>query len=296
MVDTKPLEKEALNFILSTVERYGQKSAMVNFDKNGGDFYVFKPIGNNKCVYLRCQSKGRRVSSRGSTVVIPKTYVGDDFLIFVYVKPDDFDKVAVFLYTAEDIRGTWKDRGESYKLSLCKTFIERRKNNEFLFNSERAGIIGPILEEYGKESKPEFIVAVSDSSFYFKMWQKTGGLPPLEYLLIVYDRDDIYDYMDTSKFVFLLCAIIIQNRDNDTTLSIDWAFSALKGFSQNGYRTNNYCLGKTYTSDSGITYYNTFVDELSSKTGELMGYHLHMADDEESLDMYVWRDKESLYY
>ena len=296
MVDNKPLEHEALYCIISKVERFGHKSATVNFDKNGGDFYIFEPIERNKCVYLRCQSKGRSVSSKGSNVKIDKTYVGDDFLVFVYVKPDDLDKVAVFLYTAEDIRTNWKDSGESYSLSLCRSFIDNGKNDEFLFNSNRAEIIKPLLKKYGKESKPEIIVAVSDSGFYYKMWQKTGGLPPLEYLRVVYDRDDIFDYIGTSKFVFLLCAIVIQNRENDTSLSIDWAFSILETFNHHGYRAEEYSIGERYSSYVGITYYKTFVDELCSETGELMGYHLHMADDEERLDMYVWRDCESLYF
>lgn len=117
-MDTKPLEHEALHEIQSKMARFGYKYANINFDENGGDFYIIGEIDNNRCVYLRGQSKGRSINNNSSNVVIPKDYVQDGFLVFVYVKPEDPDDVATFLYTTEDIK-TYGERTIIHTLCIC---------------------------------------------------------------------------------------------------------------------------------------------------------------------------------
>lgn len=177
-MDTKPLEHEALHEIQSKMARFGYKYANINFDENGGDFYIIGEIDNNRCVYLRGQSKGRSINNNSSNVVIPKDYVQDGFLVFVYVKPEDPDDVATFLYTTEDIKTLWRENDNSYTLYLSKDFIYNGENNRFLFKKTRAKIVDNLLTIFGEESRQIYINAVSDSGFY--------GYPKSSVVIIVY--------------------------------------------------------------------------------------------------------------
>ena len=121
------------------------------------------------------------------------------------------------------------------------------------------------------------------------MWQKTGGLPSLEYLCEVFDNEYIDILYNEPKFLLLICAQIIQNRDSDFRFSVDWAFAPIKVMNIHGSEKDGYVEGTTYFSDVAITYRNTWVKELISESGELAGYHLHIGDKEESVDAYIWR-------
>lgn len=291
-MDTKPLETEAMDYIRSKVARFGYKFAELNFDEDGCDFLIVKIIKKDKhykykC--LRCQSKGRSIFPNASNIEIPKSYVGEDFLVFVYLKPEDVDSVADYMFTADDIKSRWNDKGETYYLYLDKDFIRKEKNNKFLFDKDRASIIQKLLTTVGSETNPDTVSALSDSDFYYKMWQKTGGLPPLEYLCKVSDDEYFANLLNEPKFLFLICALIIQNRDSDFQFSVDWAFEPIKGMNICGGEKDGYVGGTTYFSDVAITYRNTWVKELNTESGELAGYHLHIGDKEESVDAYIWR-------
>ena len=102
-MDTKPLETEALNQIKAFLGRYGFQYAELNFDKDGADFFTVKKVLHDSQVYWRClksQSKGRDVSQYSSNVRIPRSYVTDDFLVFVYVKPEEVDDANTFLFVS----------------------------------------------------------------------------------------------------------------------------------------------------------------------------------------------------
>lgn len=51
----------------------------MNFDELGGDFFIIEEDERNTLRYLRCQSKGRSIQHNHSNVVIPKSYVSEDF-------------------------------------------------------------------------------------------------------------------------------------------------------------------------------------------------------------------------
>lgn len=288
-MDNKPLELEALLYVESMVARYGYLYVVMNYDTDGGDFCIFKEDAEDKrkVTLLRCQSKGRCISQRDSVIKIPKSYVRDDFLVFVYLKPENPDDAAAFLYTAEDIRTEWRDCDNEYRLYPSTGFIVNENNRKFLFNSDRSKIINYILDNCGKEESRYRIDALSASDFYFQIWQRKGYLPSVDYLREVNSED--FGYMGLSKSVFLLCAMVILNRNGDTSLSIDWAFYFLQQMNYYKGETDKYHVGNRYSSTAEITYHRTFVEELCSEDDELFGYHLYMGDEEESLDAYVWR-------
>jgi hypothetical protein len=285
-MDTKPLELEALNYIESLVARYGYTYFNPNNDEKGGDFIIC--IEEKEGVYcgLKCQSKGRNVSSNGSNVVIPKGYVVDRFLVFVYVRPEDPDETKVYLYTANDIRTSWKDKGESYSLNLSRSFTSNNENEKYFLNKQRSEIIGKLLAGVNKRIRCEDVQTIE---YYYSLWGKTGELPSIQHLRDVYD-DDMSFVLDAKKFIFLLCAIVIQNKDDDFSLSIDWAFLPLKTIPGDNDVIIESNEGYTYHSNVAITYYKTWVREIMSQDEKPLGYHLHMGDDEESIDAYVMRD------
>ena len=52
-MDTKPLEHEALNQIMSLLARYGYKYAELSFDEDGADIFVIKKVEIGTSVYWR---------------------------------------------------------------------------------------------------------------------------------------------------------------------------------------------------------------------------------------------------
>lgn len=288
-MDNKPMELEALCYIESLVARYGYQYAELNSDSDGCDFIIFENGEIDTYVYLRCQSKGRCVSHDASNVSIPQSYVRDNFLVFVYVKPEDEDCVSTYLYFADDIKTNWKIDGDTYRLYLPKTFVNNHDNDIYLLKKKRALLIGELLRKVGVQSSQRYIKFLSDSEFYFRMWQKTGGLPAIEYLRGVFDGDDSQELLGIDKFIFMLCASVIQNRDSDICLSIDWAFQFLVGLNIDTSDIGGFHEGKEYRSNVAIVYTNTWVKELLSVDDTLLGYLLHIGDREESADVCVMR-------
>lgn len=288
-MDTKPLELEALNEIESKVARYGYKYARINYDEDGGDLYIIEKCEGNTLSYLRCQSKGRSIYPSHSSVVIPKSYISEDFLVFVYVKPMDLDDVETYLYTANDIVSVWEESEKSYSLYLSKDFISEKSNDKYLFKKDRALIIRELLTSVGRKQYADIVRAMSEIDFYFNMWRKTGGLPSIEYLRDLSNNEEMLEFVGMAKFVFLICALIIQNQENDISLSVDWAYSFIKNRSPITNEIQECKSGKTFFTYATITYYKTWVRELLSNEGNILGYQLHMADDEESVNACVWR-------
>lgn len=288
-MDTKPLELEALNHIESLVARYGYTYFNPNYDEKGGDFIINLEKEENIYCGLKCQSKGRKVSPNGSSVVIPKGYVVDGFLAFVYVRPENPDETKTYLYTANDIRTSWNDNGRSYSLSLSQNFTNNNENEKYYLNKKRSEIIGKLLTSVKKRIRCEDVQTIE---YFYNLWRKTGGLPSVHYLHVV-NEDDMSFIIDTRLFVFLLCASVIKNSNDDFSLSIDWAFLPLKNIS---YDDNEVAIesneGHIYHSNVAITYYKTWVREILSRDEQLLGYHLHMGDSEESIDAYVMKDGE----
>ena len=294
-MDTKPLEHEALNQIVSLLARYGYKYAELSFDEDGADIFVIKKVEIGTSVYwraLRCQSKGRDVSRTNSNVVIPQSYVRGGFLAFVYVKPEDVDETKTYLYTAEDIKTLWNKRKTEYVLYLSKDFNSKRENKIFLLNKERAAIIEDVLMKEEHEIGESNINALTDASFYFKMWRKTGGMPSIEYIKEILTDETMSYLIDTEIFVFLLCVSIIQNQENDTSLAIDWTFGILKEFKCDKMVKLDFNEGRTIYSDVAITYNKTWVKEILTPDGLIGGFHLHIGDKDESVDAYVMKNGE----
>ena len=289
-MDTKPLELEALCHIQSLVSRFGYSYTNPNYDKKGGDFFIIKEGTENICYSLKCQSKGRKTFPNSSLVKIPHGYVVENFLVFVYVRPENPDETKTYLYTANDIRSTWKFDGKNFSLKLSKDFIDQQENEKYYFDNNRSKIISELLEYTGRRMSYELFHSVD---YYYLLWQKRGIIPSIEYIRDVFENDDLYDIFDTRKFIFLLCVSVIQNsKEDDRSLSIDWAFWPLKDISSDNCKNLKFNDGPTHISATSVTYSKTWVSELLSNEDYPIGFHLHIGDKEESVDAYVLKNGE----
>lgn len=292
VMDTKPLEHEALDWITSSLARYNKRFVKMSFDEDGADFYVVKKEERESSLILKClkgQSKGRNITKRGENVVIPKEYVTDNFLVFVYVKKEDTDEAETYMYSADDIRNTWRCTESDYKLYLPQKFNQEKANQKYLFNKQRSEIIDKLLLEVGEERNEVDVSNLSDAEFFFKMWQKTGGLPSIEYIRSIFSVDDLHD-VGIRVFIFLLCASVIKNDSSDTSLSIDWAFMWLKYVSSDSVKLKIEHEGESFYSDVAYTYGRTWVKEILSCEESVEGFHLHIGDSEGSVDAYVMKN------
>lgn len=295
-MDTKPLEKEALNEIKAKLSRYNYRFVEMNFDENGADFYIVKEIEGGLTLYLRCvkgQSKGRNITNNSSKVVIPCHYVTENFIAFVYVKKEceDENEAKTYLYTADDIRNYWKRRSDEYVLYLPKDFIYKEESEQYIFNKKRSAIIEDVLNKAGETKIVSDVNILSDVEFYFEVWRKTGGLPSYEYIKDIFRVGFSDDILVPGKFVFLLCASLIVNRDKaKMSLSIDWAFSILRDIEVPNDFLSDYKKGKKVCTDVAIVYSKTWVQELLSNEDKVIGFHLHIGDGEEAVDAIVLKD------
>lgn len=288
------MEHEALDWITSSLSRYNKRFVMMSFDENGADFYIVKKVENESSLILKClkgQSKGRNITKRSENVVIPKEYVTDNFLAFIYVKKEDTDEAVAYMYSADDIRNTWKESEVDYKLYLPQKFNHEEANQKFLFNKQRSEIIDKLLDKVGVERNEVDVNNLSDAEFFFTMWQKTGGLPSIEYIRSIFSVDDMQD-VGIRTFIFLLSASVIKNDSFDFSLSIDWTFSWLKAISIDSEELVLKDNGQIFYSDVAITYSRTWVKEILSMENEVDGFHLHIGDSEESIDAYVMKNGE----
>lgn len=293
-MDTKLLEHEALDWITSSLSRYNKRFVKMSFDEDGADFYIVKKEESESSLTLKClkgQSKGRNITKRSEDIVISKEYVTDNFLVFVYVKKEDTDEAVTYMYSADDIRNTWKDAEDNYKLYLPKDFNHKEANQIYLFNKQRSEIIDKLLDEVGESRNEVEVSNLSDAEFFFKMWQKTEGLPSIEYISGIFSVDDLLD-VGIKNIIFLLCASVIKNDSSDTSLSIDWAFKWLKDVSGDSEGLVIVNEGQLFRSDVAITYGRTWVQELLSSDGSVDGLLLHIGDSEEFVEAYVMKNEE----
>ena len=195
------------------------------------------------------------------------------------------------MYSAEDIRNAWEHKEDNYRLYLPKDFNLKEQNQKYLFNKKRSETIDLLLDKVGVERNEVDVNNLSDAEFFFTMWQKTGGLPSIEYIRSIFSVDDMQD-VGIRFYIFLLCASVIKNDSSDFSLSIDWAFSWLKAISIDSEELVLKDNGQIFYSDVAITYSRTWVKEILSMKNEVDGFHLHIGDSEESIDAYVMKNGE----
>lgn len=131
-MDTKPLEEQAESYVRHTLLKYEFLVTKPTFDQEGTDLLIVNDIRSKTTPFIRVQCKGRMVST-GSNVTIPKDYVDENFIVFLYVIKKESKDHFLYVYFQEDIE-KWTDAGNTYRLYINRTFDEDNSYKERLFN------------------------------------------------------------------------------------------------------------------------------------------------------------------
>jgi hypothetical protein len=290
MLDNKPLEQEALNFITSKVSRYGYKYSHPNFDKNGGDFFIVEELKDGLHKIITCQSKGRNITNNNSNLKIHKNYVKDSFLLFLYLKDENYDNDdIVFLFTKDNIL-SWELKEDNFFLNIPKNSLGNTIFKSNKFDKLSSKIILEALNKIGvgQEVENKTITNLSTLSNLLDLWKKIGSLPDSNFTKQILEDFDNYPYVNIEELIFLLC-IAIHNEENlGLENSIDWSFQYLMYYNET-LLEEEYILDfktqkKTYSSFM-ITYNKTYLEYLEN--GEEKGFKLRIGDIEEYFECYL---------
>jgi len=118
VADTSVREHEAETRVAHELLRHGILVAKPYFDRRGADLLAMVDVdGGARFIPVQC--KGRSLEGSESTSVrIPKSYVGDDFAVFLYLRHPDGATNSLYLFFADDIRRWHEADSDKYVLSI----------------------------------------------------------------------------------------------------------------------------------------------------------------------------------
>ena len=173
-MDTKPFEIQAESLIEHKLVKYDFLVTRPSFDKEGADLLIIKDISKKITPFIKIQCKGRTISAN-SNVTIPKKYVEENFVVFLYVEVKDSKEDYLYTYFQSDVL-EWNDIGEKFQLIIPKNFSERDEFKKREFNDSVALKIEKILL---KQAINDLIKShnsiVIDGIFLKKAVMKTKG-------------------------------------------------------------------------------------------------------------------------
>src|SRR5690606_27694561 len=130
VVDNKPLENLAEDYIKTRLTKAKIKFLKPSYDVDGSDLVLLQPINKHLAKQIIVQSKGRTVKDNPSNISIDKKYVTSNFICFLYI--DDGNQDDHFFVFFNDSIKKWKVNGEKFILNIPLSF----KNHSY-FNSHR---------------------------------------------------------------------------------------------------------------------------------------------------------------
>ncbi len=200
MRDNKPIEKQAENYLKSQLSKFDFNYQEPSYDKNGSDLTIIENYKAKKTKLLNIQSKGRTVSNQSTNVKIPKEYVNERFILFIYTV-DENKNENLFMFLPNDIK-KWKLNAKSeYTLSFNSRKIKEKDFQDKIFNNSKSDELRDILTH--SEIK-DYTTILIDGVFlekaikstidtYSEIWEKKNFLKPdiktvIKYILDSYDR------------------------------------------------------------------------------------------------------------
>lgn len=200
MRDNKPIEKQAENYLKSQLSKFDFDYQEPSYDKNGSDLTIIENYKAKKTKLLNIQSKGRTVSNRSTNVKIPKKYVNERFILFIYTVDEDKNE-SLFMFLPSDIKKWNLNTNNEYTFSFNSKKIKEKYFQDKIFNISKAGELRDILTR--SEIKDYTTILIdgvflenaikSTISTYSKIWKKKKFLKPdiktvVKYILESYDR------------------------------------------------------------------------------------------------------------
>jgi len=183
MHDADFLDKEAEYRIASELLRYGIIVATPLVDKLGADLFAMLRV-NDGARFIRIQSKGRSLEkSKSCHIEIPKDYVTESFVCFLYIRPPSQLDVALSIFFYDDISSwTLNQKGE-YTFSFSAGSYQK-KLQTYGFNGHKAKLLIKAIQEVDIEKQFNMFINVyihqGDSGFEMSKKQvqttKAGGI------------------------------------------------------------------------------------------------------------------------
>ncbi len=169
-MDTKPLEIEAESFIKHELLKYNFNVTKPDFDTEGADLLIIDSIQNKFTHFLKIQNKGRTLNC-GSHIEIPKKYVEDNFIVFLYVKMKSFE-TSLFVFFYEDIV-EWATRDNKYILSFNENKLQ---SVDFSKHEFTKGKVEYIKQKLKRSKIKKYTTLIIDGIFLGHAITKTVNL------------------------------------------------------------------------------------------------------------------------
>lgn len=238
-MDNKPLEEQAENFTKSQLLKFGFNLAKPSFDKKGADLLIIDNIDKKYSRLLIVQSKGRAVTEKYTSVVIPISYVEDNFILFIYTI-DEVKNEFIYLFFAEDIKDWNTNSKDEYSLSFNQKKIQTEFFSKKIFNSKLADRIHFLLN--GIEIK-KYTSVIIDGIFlekaidqtvktYSELWPAKKFIKP-DLNSVVKNILDRYDRYKTERKIINCYLVLSESFDLESRIIINQANQTFKTNSGN---------------------------------------------------------------
>jgi hypothetical protein len=132
-MDTTKLEMQAESHVSSLLSKYDFHVSKPQYDKHGGDLHILDdPLSPTRL--LRVQSKGRSFD-RPTNIKIPKSYVGEHFVLILYLIDEQKDE-HLYIFFPEEIIAVFTTQNDTYNLSCSKATFQKEFAN-YSFTKEK---------------------------------------------------------------------------------------------------------------------------------------------------------------
>ncbi|MCP4117399.1 MAG: hypothetical protein GY737_18800 [Desulfobacteraceae bacterium] len=167
-MDTKPLEIESESYIQHELLKFGFKVTKPTFDTDGADLLIIDDVQNKFTKFLKVQCKGRTLKSNGNHIEIPKEYVTENFVVFLYVRCENFES-CLFSFFYQDIV-QWNIRNNKYIFNFT---FSKLTSQEIVKNKFRHETVKIIKEKLESSMIKKYTSLIIDEGFLNKAISKT---------------------------------------------------------------------------------------------------------------------------
>jgi hypothetical protein len=144
-MDTSTLENIAEDLISHKLLKHGLLVAKPKCDHLGTDLLVFAEIADG-VKFCRVQNKGRSlINSPSSNIKIPKDYVTNGFLVFLYLEIDN-DIQELYVFLPNEIRQWRLSPDNEYQLSLSRS-NSANKLESYKFTPSKIKLIQALIQD-----------------------------------------------------------------------------------------------------------------------------------------------------
>ncbi|TQI71236.1 hypothetical protein JM79_2163 [Gramella sp. Hel_I_59] len=201
MIDNKPLEEQAENYIKSQLLKFNFNVLKPTYDQYGSDLILLENKGAKKTRFLNVQSKGRTLKNESTNVRIPKDYVNDNFVLFIYLITEKTKEENLFLFLKNDIDDWTLNSKNEYTLSISIQGIKNEYFIEKVFDSKQAEKLEKKLQQVEIKDYTTLLIdgvflrnaLIKTQNVYSEIWPDKEFIKPdlktiVEQILIKYDR------------------------------------------------------------------------------------------------------------